>query len=108
MCLLRARAFALVAVLGLLATGGCTLVKPVTGAIAGPFVILGSSNGAFCGCGCGCDGRGVLVALAVMSAVGAGVGLVTGIISDVQALTGAAADPTANWWDPMRTNTSGE
>jgi len=104
MCRLRTRAFGLVLALLLLATGGCTLVKPVTGAIVGPFVILGGSNGNLCGCGC--DGRAVLVALAAMSAVGACVGLVTGIISDVQALDGTAEDPTANWWDPLKTNTS--
>ncbi|MEO6594535.1 MAG: hypothetical protein ABIP94_07265 [Planctomycetota bacterium] len=87
-----------------LGSGGCTLVKPVVGAIAGPFVILAASDGT--GFGCDCDGRAIVVALAVMSAVGAVVGLVTGIISDVQALTGAASDPTANWWHPLKTNTS--
>jgi hypothetical protein len=90
--------------LGVLGTGGCTLVKPVTGAIAGPFVLLSGTSGVFCGCGS--DGRAVLVAFAAMSAVGACVGLVTGVISDVQALSGAAEDPTANWWDPLKTNTS--
>lgn len=36
----------------------------------------------------------------------AGVGLVTGIVSDVQALTGDARDPCRNWYDPFATNTS--
>jgi hypothetical protein len=87
----------------LLATGGCTLVKPMVGAITGPAVVLaGTDGGAFCGC----DGRGAAAAFAVMAAAGALVGLVTGVISDVQALSGAASDPTANWWDPFKTNTS--
>lgn len=87
------------------ATGGCTLVKPVVGAIAGPAVVLSGSDGLFGGCGCG-DARGVLAVLAVTAAAGAAVGLVTGVISDVQWLSGAASDPTANWADPFKTNTS--
>lgn len=84
------------------ATGGCTLVKPAVGAIVGPAVALGSTGSPFCGC----DGRGVLAALAVTAAAGAAVGLVTGVISDVQWLSGAAHDPTANWNNPFKTNTS--
>jgi hypothetical protein len=42
-----------------------------------------------------------------MSCCGAVGGLVTGVISDVQVLSGAAeSTPTQNWWDPFRTNTS--
>ena len=58
------------------------------------------------GCGCDGDGRGWLCAFAFMMAVGAVCGLVTGVVSDVQYLTGAATDPTANWYDPFKTNTS--
>jgi hypothetical protein len=42
----------------------------------------------------------------VMAAVGAVGGLVTGVISDFQVLTGAADDPCRNWADPFKTNTS--
>lgn len=80
-------------------------MKPVTGAVLGPVVILGSSSGQFCSCSA--DGRAWVAALAAMSAMGAVVGLVTGVISDVQAISGAASDPTANWWNPLKTNTSG-
>lgn len=91
--------------LPLLATGGCTLVKPAIGAVVGPILILSEPAGGLGG-GCGCDGRGVAAAFAALMAVGAAIGLVTGVVSDVQALSGAAADPTANWWHPMKTNTS--
>ena len=86
--------------------GGCTLVKPVIGAVVGPVVILAHSNGSVGtgGCGCGCEG--IVAFLAAGAAIGAAGGLVTGIISDVQALDGTAEDPTANWWDPLKTNTS--
>lgn len=100
----RSRVLLAVVCLVLLATGGCTLVKPVVGAVMGPVVILAGSDG-YLG-GCGCDARGAVAVLAVSSAVGALIGLVTGIISDVQALNGAAHDPTANWWHPLKTNTS--
>lgn len=83
---------------------GCTLAKPLVGAVVGPAVMLGNSGGDF-GCGCG-DGRAFLAVLAAGSAVGAVAGLVTGIVSDVQALTGDVADPCANWWDPFKTNAS--
>jgi hypothetical protein len=87
------------------ATSSCTIAKPIIGALAAPFVILGNSGGAG-GCGCDGDGRGWLCAFAFMMAVGAVCGLVTGVVSDVQYLTGAATDPTANWYDPFKTNTS--
>ncbi|HEX5050497.1 MAG TPA: hypothetical protein VFZ65_01880 [Planctomycetota bacterium] len=77
-------------------------MKPVIGAVMGPAVVLGSSDGNWCGC----DGRGAVAVLIAMAALGSAVGLVTGVISDVQALSGAADDPTRNWWDPLKTNTS--
>lgn len=98
-------ALALAAVLG---SSGCTLCKPVVGAITGPVVLFGSGAGDLHwhgGCGCN-DGYAILAVLAVASGVGAVAGLVTGIISDVQALTGEATDPCANWADPFKTNTS--
>lgn len=88
--------------------GGCTVVKPVIGAVTGPIVMLGQASGDLASCGCGGRGEGVVVVLGIMAAVGATVGLVTGVISDVQALTGAAQDPMRNWWDPFKTNTSSE
>ena len=81
-----------------LALPGCTLVKPIVGAITGPFLAL--EGGGYCG-----NGEGAVVVLAGLSIFGALGGLVTGIISDVQALTGAAPDPAVNWWHPFRTNT---
>lgn len=96
------RALLAVSCAGLLSTGSCTLLKPVIGAVTGP-----AFGAQFLGPGCGChDGRGVLVFLGVLAAAGAGVGLVTGIISDVQALTGEASDPCRNWHNPFATNTS--
>lgn len=90
-----------------LSTSGCTLCKPVVGAITGPVVMLGNSNGDFSGCGCSCnDGYGVVAVLGVMAGIGAVGGLVTGIISDIQVLAGEAEDPTRNWADPFKTNTS--
>lgn len=86
-----------------LGTGGCTLVKPITGAVAGPFLLLAGTEGNYCGCN---DGRAILIVIVGAAGVGAAIGLVTGIISDLQALTGDARDPIANWWDPFKTNTS--
>lgn len=88
-------------------TSGCTVCKPVVGVITGPVVILGNSSGDFGGCGCSCnDGYAVLGVFGVMAGIGAVGGLVTGIISDIQVLTGDAQDPTRNWADPFKTNTS--
>lgn len=97
------RAFLLIAALGAagLASGGCTLCKPVVGAVTGPVIFLGHSNGDFCGC----DGRALACAFALAAAAGAGAGFVTGVISDVQWACGRADDPTRNWWDPFATNT---
>lgn len=96
-----------VALAGLLATSlgsaGCTLCKPLVGAVTGPAVLFAASNGDIGGCGC--DGRAVLVVFAGAAVVGAAAGLVTGIISDVQVLRGVATDPTNNWWDPFAINT---
>ena len=86
------------------AMGGCTLVKPVVGAVTGPVIMMGHSNGDFGGCGC--DGRAFLCVFAVMAAVGATGGLVTGIVSDVQVVFGEVENPTNNWWDPFAFNTS--
>jgi hypothetical protein len=90
-----------------LSTSGCTLCKPVVGAITGPVVMLGNSSGDFGGCSCSCgDGYALVAVLGVMAGIGAVGGLVTGIISDIQVLTGDAEDPTRNWADPFKTNTS--
>src|SRR5690606_36995313 len=99
---LRTRAGAPAATFACLRTGGCTPVKPVVGAVAGPAVLLSGTGSCFCRC----DGRAAVAVLGVAAAAGAVVGLVTGIVSDVQALSGEAEDPTANWWDPFKTNTS--
>jgi hypothetical protein len=98
------RALAVVFLLGCSLASGCTLAKPLVGVVTGPVIMLGHSNGDFGG-GCGCDGRAVVCVFLAMSAIGAGAGLVTGIISDVQAITGQAHDPIDNWWDPFATNT---
>ncbi len=84
-------------------TSGCTLAKPLAGVFTGPVMIFAHSDGNFGGCG---NGEGIAYAFAAMSVVGAVAGLVTGIISDVQVLTGAARNPANNWWDPFATNTS--
>jgi ammonia channel protein AmtB len=103
MATLARRCSALGLVAGLAAaTPSCTLAKPMVGAFTGPVVALGNSSGSF-GCGCG-DGRGVVVVLGAMAIAGAACGLVTGIISDVQALSGNCSDPCENWWDPFATN----
>lgn len=99
------RSVALTALFVCSLTSGCTLAKPVVGAVVGPVVVLGgigSSGGCYCRCD---DGRALLFLLAFGSAIGASAGLVTGIISDVQVLCGEAPDPTHNWWNPLATNT---
>ncbi|HEX6810375.1 MAG TPA: hypothetical protein VF384_02020 [Planctomycetota bacterium] len=93
-------ALAAVLVLGL-GSGGCTLVKPVIGAFSGPVMMLGNSDSWTSDCG---NPQGILCALTVMAAVGAGAGLVTGMISDVRYVCGWADDPTNNWWDPFKLN----
>ncbi len=98
----RPLALAAVLVLGL-GSGGCTLCKPIIGAVTGPALIL-SHAGPDWG-RCGCDGRAAAAVLVVAAAIGAAAGLVTGVISDVQALRGHAQDPTRNWWNPFATNT---
>ncbi len=97
------RALAVLAVSGCLAQSGCTLAKPVVGVFTGPVVLLASAAGS--GGWCGGDGRAVLCVFVVLAAIGAGGGLCTGIVSDIQVLTGAAEEPCQNWWDPFRTNT---
>jgi len=87
-----------------LGTGGCTVVKPVVGAVYGPVVLLAASDGAL-GASCA-DGRGVLIVFAIFAAIGATGGLVTGVISDVQFLCGDVEEPTRHWAHPFKTNTS--
>lgn len=102
---MRARPWlSLLLILGLGPAGGCTLIKPVVGAFTAPILVLGHSDGHFCGCDCG-DGRAVVAVFAVIAAVGACGGLVTGIVSDINVLCGRAPDPCANFWDPFATNT---
>lgn len=84
--------------------GSCTLVKPVVCAFTAPILVIGHSDGDFCGCGCG-DGRAVLAVFAVVAAVGAVGGLVTGVLSDINVVCGRAPEPCANFWDPFATNT---
>ena len=79
----------------------CTLAKPVVCAVTTPFIVLSQPN-CFCG-----DCRDLGCAVVAFSAVGAVGGLVTGIISDVNVLTGKATDATRNLHDPFATNTSG-
>jgi hypothetical protein len=96
-----------------LASGGCTVVKPVigaaVGAVAGPALLIAGSDGNLGACGC--DARAIVVVLAISAAVGASIGgaagLVTGIISDVRYVCGYSADPTSNWWDPFKINDGG-
>ena len=84
-----------------LGSTGCTLVKPLVGAVVGPAVMLGNSGGDFSGCN---SGEAVVGVLALMAVVGAGAGLITGIISDVRVVCGCCDDPTNNWWDPFKIN----
>jgi hypothetical protein len=85
--------------------GGCTVVKPIVGAVTGPVIMMGRSDGAWCSTDwIGSDWCSVCCGLAMLSAVGAGVGLVTGIVSDIRALTDEAEEPTDNWWDPFAVN----
>ena len=82
---------------------GCTLIKPVTGAIAGPAILLGQPNAVGWGCCCG-DGDELLGVLLAGAAVGTVCGLVNGVISDFRWLFDETEDPTRNWADPFRTN----
>lgn len=93
------RRLALTAALALAApAGGCTVCKPVVGALAAPFVVLGPSG--YHGCGCD-DGRAALAAFAVIAAAGAVCGLVTGILTDVEIVCGNNPEPLCYWWDPF-------
>ena len=78
--------------------GSCTLAKPLVGAVVGPVMLLAEG-----GCRCG-SGEEAAMALCAGSVVGAGAGLVTGIISDFNWVTGRTEDPTINWHDPFATN----
>lgn len=77
----------------------CTLAKPVVCAISTPAYVLGNGNSS-----CGCDPRGAACALLVVAAVGATGGLITGLISDINVLTGEVPDPLRNIHDPFATN----
>ena len=89
---------------GCLLGGGCTLVKPVVGAFTGPVIVLGHSDGHLCDWG---SGEGALCVAAGLAVVGVAAGLVTGVVSDVQWMSGACDQPTDNWWDPFATNRRG-
>ena len=78
----------------------CTLAKPVVCAVTTPIIVLAQPN-CFCG-----TSRDLGCALVAVSVVGAAGGLVTGIISDINVLTGKATDATRNLHDPFATNTS--
>lgn len=78
----------------------CTLAKPLVCAVTTPAYLLGKSGA------CGCDPRGAACGFLLVAAVGAAGGLVTGIISDINWITGEADDPTRNIGDPFATNTS--
>ncbi len=93
------RVAAFTAAAGLLSPG-CTLAKPIVGVVTGPVVILGSGLDV----GYRGDGRDLACALAVLAVIGAGGGLVTGIVSDFRVLTGDAAEPCHNWWNPFAVN----
>ena len=69
----------------------CTVAKPLVCAVSTPVHAIGNGPHNFRG-----DGRAVLCSLAVISAVGAVGGLVTGFVSDIQILCGATDDPTRN------------
>ena len=86
-----------------LGSGSCTIVKPVVGAITGPVYViaeLGEVPSSYDDGGCAVVGF-----LIVTSAIGATCGLVTGIISDIQVLLGAASKPIQNWGNPFAINT---
>jgi hypothetical protein len=87
-----------------LGCGGCTLVKPVIGTFAAPVIMLGKSDSRTSDFG---NPEAILCAVGVMSVIGAGAGLVTGIISDLRYVCGYADDPTNNWWDPFKINIEG-
>ena len=85
-----------------LSSGGCTLVKPVVGAVTGPAYVIGETDGAaFHGCYDTCSIAGFFI---VSSAVGAVAGLVTGVISDFRVLAGHSSDPADNWFNPFAVN----
>ena len=87
------------------ASASCsTLVKPVVCAVTTPIYVIAQSANS--GTAYSSDGRGVACAFVVVAAVGAAGGLVTGVISDVNMLTGNAPDPFRNIHDPFATNTS--
>jgi hypothetical protein len=84
--------------------GGCTLGKPIVGALTAPVLVF-SDTPVFLGCNEDAQQAAccLFAAVAIAGAIG---GLVTGIISDVQYLTGEVDDPFENWWHPFATSTS--
>lgn len=78
----------------------CTLAKPFVCAVTAPIYVLGRTEP------CGCDPRGAACGIVIVAAVGAAAGLVTGIISDINYLSGRASEPARNLLDPFATNTS--
>jgi len=82
--------------------GGCTLGKPIVGALTAPVLVFSEVPVFF-----GCDDSSRQVACCLFGAVavaGALSGLVTGLISDVRFLCGEVDDPFHNWWNPFATS----
>ncbi len=111
----RLRAFSLAAAMRILvlvallflATPSCTLCKPVVCAVTTPFLLLSESgSGPVFTCRNDGDGYAVVALLGVVGAVGAVVGLFTGIASDFNVLTGRVDQRHAlkNLANPFRTN----
>ncbi|HEB52206.1 MAG TPA: hypothetical protein ENI87_03010 [bacterium] len=82
----------------------CTLAKPVVCAVTTPVYVLGNAGVWSCGCD---DGYVLACGAAVFSVVGIVGGFVTGIISDINVLTGRCHDPIRNLHDPFATNCGG-
>ena len=85
---------------GAFSTSSCTLAKPLVCAVTTPVFVIANADT------CCCDPRGAACAVVALAAVGAVGGLVTGIISDINYLTGDVEDPARNLHDPFATNTS--
>lgn len=91
-----------IALLASTSLGGCTLGKPIVGALTAPVLVF-SEVPVFYTCDDG--GRQAACCLfGIVAIAGAMSGLVTGIISDVQFLTGEVDDPLHNWWNPFATS----
>jgi hypothetical protein len=92
--------------LALTAVGGssCTVIKPVTCAVIGPFILASQSEGTFFR-GDPVSPEAAAVVLGLFVGVCAAGGLVTGFVSDVNYLMGSVVDPTRNICHPFVTNT---